>query len=189
MAKLGETAFDQNDKVSAEFFALSYGALVRQLIDQLPQDEDVNSVNQQLEMIGQRIGARLVEEYSVRSGGPPCKTFTDCAESVTKIGLKMFLNVNATVSAVKDSADTFSIRFHDNPLNIFVELPPEKNMRERLWYSNVLCGVLKGALGLVGYQTDVHFMKDTLRGDPVNEITLRFIGKERETFVVDREGR
>lgn len=184
-AKLGETAFEAGDKVSAEFFAISYGALVQQLVADVPQEDDVESVNQQLEAIGHRIGARLIEEYSVRNDAPPCRTFAQAADGVALTGLRMFLNIVAEVAPVKDSADTFSITFHDNPLALFVELP-DGPLKERLWYSNILCGVIGGALSLVGFQTEVRFARDQLRGDAKNEITIRFKGRERETFQVER---
>lgn len=184
-AKLGVAAFEASSKVSAEFLAITYGALVLQMVQDLPQEDDVSSVNQQLEQSGYRIGARLVEEYSVKSGAPPCHTFAQAAESVALIGLKMFLNINAEVSPVKDSADTFSITFTENPLALFVELPPGP-VREKLWYSNVLCGVIGGALGLVGFQTEVQYVRDRLRGDVKDEITVRFKGREKEVFQVEK---
>lgn len=42
----------------------------------------------------------------------------------------------------------FSLLFPENPLAEFVELPPEA-VRGGLWYSNVLAGVLRGALEMV----------------------------------------
>ncbi|EPY30969.1 trafficking protein particle complex subunit-like protein [Strigomonas culicis] len=182
--RLGEQIFDASEKVNAEFFAISYGALVRQLVDHLPQDDDVPSVNEQLFAIGHRIGVRLIEEYSVKInslGNAPagCRTFAQAAERVALTGLRMFLNIKADLSPVKDSADTFSIKFQDNPLNLFVELP-EGPLREKLWYSNVLCGVISGALTLVSFQTKVDYVRDVLRGDSMNEITLRFSGAERD---------
>ena len=42
----------------------------------------------------------------------------------------------------------FSLIFDENPLTEFVELPEDGNMDE-LWYSNILCGVLRGALEMV----------------------------------------
>lgn len=184
-AKLGQAAFDASNKINAEFLAISYGALVRQMVQDLPQEDDITSVNQQLEQSGYRIGARLIEEYSVRSGAPPCHTFALAAESVALTGLKMFLNINAEVAPVKDSADTFSITFTENPLTLFVELPPGP-IREKLWYSNVLCGVIGGALSLVGFHTEVQYVRDKLRGDTRDEITLRFKGREKEVFQVER---
>ena len=43
---------------------------------------------------------------------------------------------------------SFSLIFDENPLADFVELP-EDGPYEKLWYSNVLCGVIRGALEMV----------------------------------------
>ncbi|KAG8342752.1 putative Transport protein particle (TRAPP) component [Trypanosoma vivax] len=184
-AKIGEDAFESGEKASAEFFAITYGALVHQMISDLPQADDIEVVNQQLEGMGRRIGSRLVEEYSARSGAPPCRTFAQAAEAVALIGLRMFLNIGATVQQQGGAGDNFIVTFSDNPLSLFVELP-EGPIRERLWYSNVICGVIAGALAMVGFVAEASFVRDTLRGDPSNEILLSFKGKEKETFQVEQ---
>jgi len=43
---------------------------------------------------------------------------------------------------------SFSLVFDENPLADFVELP-EDGPYENLWYSNILCGVIRGALEMV----------------------------------------
>jgi trafficking protein particle complex subunit 3 len=42
----------------------------------------------------------------------------------------------------------FTLTIDDNPLAEFVELP-EEAIESGLWFSNVLCGVLRGALEMV----------------------------------------
>eukprot|EP00796_Vickermania_ingenoplastis_P007591 gene7591-5352_t len=172
-ARIGELAFQKMDKVSAEFFAISYGAMVHEMVADLPQEADLELVNQQLEESGRRIGARLIEEYSVRSGAPRCHSCSQATESVGLIGLKMFLGTNAEVTALKGHQDTYSIVLDENPLAMFVELP-EGPMRRKLWYSNILCGVIAGALAMVGFQAEVRFAQDKLRGDPKDEIVIRY---------------
>lgn len=182
-AQLGDAAFDNNSKVSGEFLALTYGALVQQMVEDLAQEDDVEQVNQQLFAMGHRIGARLIEEYSVRSKAAPCRSFTQAAEGVALTGLRMFLGITAELTQVKDTADTFAISFAENPLALFVELP-DGPLATHLWYSNLLCGVVVGALSLVGFHVEAHFSRDVLRGDSCNEILLHFKGRERETFQV-----
>lgn len=205
-AKLGDRAFERVDKASAELFAITYGALVRQML--VDYGENVDVVNAQLDQLGERIGVRLVEEFAARSGAPPCRTAAQAAENAAKIGFKMFLGINANVemlaaggappsSAVSPASSASpttstsagdaaaSITFDDNPLNLFVELPD--SMRSSMWYSNVLCGVLRGALGQVGHITQVAYVRDTLRGDDTNEIRVKFQGREKETFKVDMQ--
>jgi hypothetical protein len=44
----------------------------------------------------------------------------------------------------------FTLTLDENPLTEFVELP-EEAIESGLWFSNVLCGVLRGALEMVGF--------------------------------------
>lgn len=44
----------------------------------------------------------------------------------------------------------FSLTFEENPLADFVELPDDGKSQDELWFSNILCGVLRGALETVG---------------------------------------
>lgn len=43
----------------------------------------------------------------------------------------------------------FSLVFDENPLADFVELPDDGRAQNELWYSNILCGVLRGCLEMV----------------------------------------
>ena len=36
----------------------------------------------------------------------------------------------------------------------FVELPDDGRAQDELWYSNILCGILRGALEMVGHVFD-----------------------------------
>jgi hypothetical protein len=56
----------------------------------------------------------------------------------------MYLGVNCDVLVYSDKE--YGLIFADNPLNDFVELPEKYHS---LWYSNLLCGILKGALEAV----------------------------------------
>lgn len=179
-AKVGEKAWERSDKVSGELFALTYGTLVQNLVEEqarsapaTPVEERLAKVNSQLEDIGVRIGQRLVDEFLAKSGAPPCKSFLSTADAIAKVGLKMFLNLTANVDNVVSTAEqeAYSLLFEDNPLNGFTELP-DGAIRQHLWYSNVLCGVVRGALELVQIKVRVSFVRDTLRGDPVNEIRV-----------------
>ena len=62
----------------------------------------------------------------------------------------MFLNITPTVSNWTSDNKQFSLTFEENPLADFVELPDDGRSQEELWFSNILCGILKGALEMVG---------------------------------------
>lgn len=47
--------------------------------------------------------------------------------------------------------------------------------RRQLWYSNILCGVLKGALEMVQLDCMVWFVNDVLRGDASTDIKVKLI--------------
>ena len=63
-------------------------------------------------------------------------------------------------------------------------LPPQyqgTNGDDALWYSNLLCGVIRGSLDMLNMKVNCYFVKDILRGDPQTEIRLELkeIVKER----------
>ena len=66
-----------------------------------------------------------------------------------QIGFKIFLNITPTVANWTSDNKQFSLIFEDNPLVDFVELPDDGRAQDELWYSNILCGILRGALEMV----------------------------------------
>ena len=95
---------------------------------------------------GYNIGVRLVEDFLARSQVGRCADFRETAEVIAKVGFKMFLGVTPTVANWSSDSKSFSLILDENPLTEFVELP-EKHRDLR--YSNILCGVLRGALEMV----------------------------------------
>eukprot|EP00923_Selenidium_pygospionis_P035043 GHVN01061049.1.p1 GENE.GHVN01061049.1~~GHVN01061049.1.p1 ORF type:complete len:190 (+),score=52.30 GHVN01061049.1:195-764(+) len=179
--KTGDAAFAKVEKVNSELLALTYGAMVTQLLKDL---EHVEAVNGQLDMIGWNIGSRLVDEFFAKSGVGPCRDFKETAEVVAKIGFKMFLGVVADVRNWNTAGTSCSLTLADNPLTEFVELPAAMS---NLAYSNLLCGVIRGALEQVHIKVKCYFVKDMLRGDEVNEIHLELKEILKETFVDDED--
>jgi hypothetical protein len=90
-----------------------------------------------------------------------CAYDTNQLYFTTQVGFKSFLNITPTVvhsssSSSSSSSPTpeFTLTFEENPLAEFVELPEDAlasptEGRQGLWYSNVLCGVIRGALEMV----------------------------------------
>lgn len=164
-ARLGEQIWQKMPKMNAEFFTLTYGSLVVQLMRDL---EDVQLVNEKLEKMGHSIGLRLADEFLAKSGVSNCKDFVETADVIAKVAFKMFLGVAVDVASWNQEKNACSLILYDNPLADFVELPTNAN----LYYSNILCGVLRGALEMVQLKVECFFVRDTLRGDDVNEIRL-----------------
>ena len=69
--------------------------------------------------------------------------------SVYQIGFKIFLNITPTITNWTVDNKQFSLVFEDNPLADFVELPDDGRAQDELWYSNILCGIIRGALEMV----------------------------------------
>lgn len=68
-----------------------------------------------------------------------------------QVGFKIFLNITPTITNWTSDSKQFSLIFDENPLADFVELPDDGRAQDELWYSNILCGVLRGALEMVSY--------------------------------------
>ena len=161
------------DKVNAELVTLTYGTMVAQLCSDL--DSNYAEVNKQLDKMGYNIGMRLVEDFFAKSGTQRCANLRETAETISKvrtklcwletfeqetnlwtselsdrqIGFKIFLNITPTVTNWTADNKQFSLIFEENPLADFVELPDDGRAQDELWYSNILCGILRGALEMV----------------------------------------
>lgn len=119
---------------------------------------------------------RLVEDFLARAGQGRCQEFRDVGEVLARVSsthrptkimltqsprcqvaFKAFLNITPTIAhapIAPGQPKEFALIFDENPLAEFVELPEEAlgggpSGGEGLWYSNVLCGVIRGALEMV----------------------------------------
>lgn len=129
--------------------------------------------------MGYNIGCRIVDEFFAKSPSQGlCHDFKETAEVLAKQAFKMFLGITAEIANFEQDGKAFSLIINENPLADFVVLPLQY---QKLWYSNVLCGVIRGSLDMLNMKVNVYFRKDVLRGHDQNEIRveLKEIVKDR----------
>ncbi|KAF4729683.1 Trafficking protein particle complex subunit 3 [Perkinsus olseni] len=185
-AARGEACFQRMEKCNAEVLALLYGATVRQLL--VDYDGNFDKVNGELYRMGTDIGARLLDEFLIKSRVPPCQDFRDACEVMSKVALKMYLGVTGECVDWDNSTEGRKCRLvlPVNPLNDFVELPMDLRRQPPdavsqgqsgpiLYYSNILCGVIAGALEQLRMNVAVQFESDVLLGDETTVISLELL--------------
>lgn len=122
---------------------------------------------------------RLVDEFLAKTNTPRCADFRDAAEKIARLGFKMFLGVSAVATNWASDGTECSLILEDNPLADFVELPEAYS---GLVYCNVLCGVIRGALEMVGMHVEAKFVRDALHGDDSFEIRLKLQEHQPEEY-------
>ena len=167
----------QVERMNSEFLTLTYGSLMVRLIKDYEKPEEIND---QLEKMGYNIGIRLIDDFLAKSCLPPPKTFDEAISIITNNALSFYLGIGAKKELVKtdnNMIDTnqqyeYRIYFNENPLNDYVELPDKF---KGLWYSNMICGVIRGALEAINIKVECKYNKDTLKGNETNEIRVKLI--------------
>jgi len=157
-------------KVNSELFTLTYGALVSQLVRDY---ESVDDVNKHLERIGYNIGIRLIEDFLARTNFPRCHDMRDAADKIQQ-AFKLYLGLSPGISNWSNGNEEFSLTFESTPFAEFVELPDSCS---NLKYGNILPGVVRGACEMVQMEVQSWIIQDTLKGDNITELRIRFIKK------------
>nr|OQO27374.1 hypothetical protein B0A51_05266 [Rachicladosporium sp. CCFEE 5018] len=180
-ARIGEDVWkSRTEKINTEIVTLTYGTIVSSLCRDLllpntTSSTDYAAVNAELDRMGYNIGLRLIEDFLAKSNTGACQNLRETAEVISKTGFKIFLNITPIVSGWSSDGKSFGLVFEENPLADFVELPDDGRSQEELWYSNILCGVLRGALEMVQMQVDVRFVSDVLRGNDTTEMRVTLL--------------
>ena len=115
----------------------------------------------------------MIDEFLAKSHIPHCQDFRETAENIAKVAFKMFLGITAEVTQWNQDFTAFSLILNENPLAEFVELPPHLS---NLFYSNLLCGVIRGALEMIQMRVECRFIQDVLHVDNQNEIRVELKG-------------
>jgi len=184
--------WQKQPKANAELFALTYGALVGELVRDLETSE---LITEELDRMGHSMGIRCIEEFLAKSEATKCTSFAQTAD-LLKTALRMFLgivvdtrmntdktaatasssssaenknNQDATTTTITNNKPSYSIVFQDNPLTIFVELP--ETMAD-LPYNQLLAGMCRGMLELLQYDCQCRIAKSMVNGDETNEIVV-----------------
>ncbi|KAM0787939.1 hypothetical protein ACM66B_006144 [Microbotryomycetes sp. NB124-2] len=173
--QLGDDLYKKADKINAELFALTYGALVVQLVKDY---EDYQEVNKQLDKMGHNIGVRLIEDFLARTGLGRCRDFAEVGEVMSKVAFRSLLSITPTLVhhpvSPTQSQPAFSLIFEENPLTDFVELP-EEAIEGGLTYAKIFEGVIRGSLEMIQTSVTAQTLQDTLRGDDRTEIKVTLV--------------
>ena len=114
------------------------------------------------------MGKRLIDEFLAKSEAQACSSFMETAETLAKVAFPMYFGAPAEIAAWNENGTECVIVINENPLAEYVMLPVQ--IQNQLWYSNVICGVIKGALEMLNINVQCHFLKDRLRGQDSTEI-------------------
>lgn len=156
--------WQKQDKCNAEFFALTYGALVAELLRDF---EDDASVSNELDRMGHSIGVRCIEEVLAKANNVPTQSFASDTPDICALAFRMFLGIQLESNKASDTS--YTLTFNENPLATFVELPKE---REGLEYSQLYAGMIRGMLEMLQFDVTTRVSKTQLRGNDTNEITV-----------------
>lgn len=177
--------------INAEIFAMTYGSFVRFTVEQAragcPDSSSwAQSVNETLKQMGHRMGERLVDDFFIRDAdmanrsqqvGPQgiCTTLRAVVDTLARRAIPMFLGMSdGDIKVEEAQPDPVSspprtvaydlVFFRETPLVMFVELP--KQLKEAgIWYSNVICGAIEGAVRMLEYPVGgvkANFVSDRL---------------------------
>jgi trafficking protein particle complex subunit 3 len=163
-SQVATALWQKQAKCNAEFFALTYGALVAELLRDL---EDAAQITAELDRMGHSIGVRCIEEVLAKTNAST-KSFAETAE-LMQTAFRMFLGLSMDAKVISETS--YLLSFPDNPLAIFVELPPPAS-ENKLEYSQLLAGMVHGMLEMLQYDVSSRIASSVLAGGETNEIAV-----------------
>lgn len=178
MADAAAAAAKPTRKVPSSLLSLTYGALVAQLLRDM--QGDVDKVNLKLDQMGESMGSRMIDEVLSKANIRRCGgVFKEAMQLVSTVGFKFYWNVQPQVTSWNAEGTQCSLVFtNETPLEEFVEIPDQFT---GLKYTQLLCGIIRGALQCVNIKTTCEIARDRLRGeDEVTEIRVTLIEISRE---------
>jgi hypothetical protein len=121
------------------------------------------------------MGCKMTDEFFARQNPPMafCQNFRTTIDIISKQAFKMFLNITADVEKYDETNKSCYLVFRENPFAEYVILP--SSIEKSLWYSNIICGMIRGALEMIGIVVKAYFMTDVLRGDLETVVRVEFV--------------
>ena len=177
--------FKFHAKANVEIFCMAYGVFVTKLLRDAPNNAPA-TVNEELDHIGYKMGQRLIDEFLSRNEDghktyKNCKDFRQTMNAITNPAIQLFLGVSEGEPLWEEKYKQCSIIIKDNPLADYVILPA--GYQNSLWYSNILCGMIRGSLEMVNVKVEATFVRDTLHGDQDTEIQVRLIEIMEDRYI------
>ena len=160
---------------SSELLSFMYGSLMVRLTKDY---KDLNEINKKSEEMGFEIGFRLLDDVLDELGKNIHNT--NPINTLLLTLLKNFLGINGELKQISEKE--FHYVFQNNPLALFVELP--EHLKE-LYYSNIICGMIRGLLENANFKVECNFDKDKTKGDDINDIKIVIVEIMEERFIDD----
>lgn len=159
----------KNPGISPEFLSLTYGIIVREIIDN--NYNNLNEANKELFNLGFNIGIKLSDEFISTFMIDNCKDISDIGYKLGVESFKHYLNIESKIKIIDKKE--FIINFNNNPFEKNLELSEE---HDSLVYSNIICGIISGALDNINIYSNCNFEKST-SSDYFYQIRVQFYKK------------
>ena len=176
--------FSVQPRCDPELFNIAYGVYVAKLLKEAP-NKDAFVVNCKLEAIGYNMGKRLIDHFfAYNDTVKSCKEFEKAMGSL-RVAFIQFLGVNDVKMEWVKEKISCRLLMLKNPLGDFFALPT--GYQSSLWYSNILCGLIRGALEMINMKVKATFVSDNLRLQAHTEILVQLEDLIQDRYDSDEE--